>query len=84
MYTDSREAPASIMIRSSPERDWTIFGDVGRGEVNLPEPGELCAAKIYSWKIEFFRDEPKNKYRTTQATILWYYIRPEDWPLDNF
>ncbi|MEM1170111.1 MAG: hypothetical protein AAGJ08_13790 [Cyanobacteria bacterium P01_H01_bin.35] len=84
MYTDSREAPATIMIRSSPEKDWTIFGDVGRGEVNLPEPGELCAAKIYSWKIGFFKDEPKNKYRTTQATILWYYIRPEDWPLDNF
>ncbi|MCL2933180.1 MAG: hypothetical protein MGG11_13275 [Trichodesmium sp. MAG_R03] len=84
MYTDAQEAPATIFIRSSPDRDWTIFGDVGRGEVNLPEKDELCPAKIYSWKIEFFKDEPKNKYRTTQATILWYYIRPVDWPLDNF
>ncbi len=83
MYTDGHEAPASIMIRSSPEKEWTIFGDVGRGEVNLPEAGELCAAKIYSWKIEYFQKE-QQKYKTTQATIIWYYIRPEDWPLDSF
>ncbi|MGB3509556.1 MAG: hypothetical protein WBA93_09970, partial [Microcoleaceae cyanobacterium] len=87
MYVEGQEGerPNGLFIRSTPDKNWTEFAVPGRGEINFPKPYELCAAKIYSYKIQYFKDNPFNKkYLTTSATILWYYIRPEDWPLERF